>query len=122
MGGDDLMPDLHGWQNPIAKVTITRVDESADRLVAPLSGGGSVPSVKTYATGHMELRIDWEHQTLHSSLFVNGLSGVTQAHVHAGLPSESGPPVAFLIWSHAANGSGGGFALPHSHRHGRFTE
>lgn len=61
MGGDDLMPDLHGWQNPIAKVTITRVDESADRFVTPLSGGGSVPSVKTYATGHMELRIDWEH-------------------------------------------------------------
>lgn len=96
VGGDDLLADLHGWQNPVAKVTITCLDEAADRFVAPLGGGGSVPSVNTYATGHIELNIDWEHQTVHAALFTKGLSGITQAHIHVGLPSESGPPVAFL--------------------------
>ncbi len=25
-GGDDLLPDVHGWSGPVAKITITRVD------------------------------------------------------------------------------------------------
>lgn len=103
-GGDDLLADVHGWGNPIAKITITRVDEAANRFVAPLSGAGEVPIVATYATGHAEFKIDWEHQKVHYQLYVHGLSGVTQAHIHMGLPSENGGPVAFLFGPADATG------------------
>ncbi len=95
-GGNDLLPEVHGWRNPVARITITRIDDLANRFVAPLSGAGEVPTVATYATGLAELRIDWEHRNVHFSLHTNGLSGITQAHIHTGLASENGPPVAVL--------------------------
>ncbi len=96
-GGVDLLPEVHGWKNPVAKVTITAVDGQADRFSAPLSGAGEVPSVHTFASGSAKFRMLKEKQELYYELCVRDISGVTQAHIHNGLPSENGGVVAFLF-------------------------
>ncbi|MFC1764417.1 CHRD domain-containing protein [Planctomycetota bacterium] len=80
------------------------MDETANRFVAPLSGAGEVPPVLTFAQGVLELKIDWEHQAVHYGLHVNGLGGITQAHIHLGSPNENGAPVALVYGPSAATG------------------
>ncbi len=96
-GGADLMPEEKDWNNPVAKITITAVDPDANWFVADLSGAGEVPIVPNFATGKAFLRLNDQRQDLDFELVVDGISGVTQAHIHVGLPGENGPVVAFLF-------------------------
>lgn len=96
-GGADLTPDVSGWRNPVAKITITCIDADADRLVATLSGAGENPTVPSFATGWAAFEINDERRDVDYELHVEGISGVTQAHIHFGLPGVNAGVVAFLF-------------------------
>jgi len=103
-GGDDLLPDVHGWKNPVAKITITCISPNADRLMARLSGAGEVPTVPSFATGWATFEINDQRKDLDYELHVQGISGVTQSHIHFGLPGKNGGVVAFLFGRVPATG------------------
>lgn len=97
-GGGDLTVAAHGWTDPVAKVTVTRVADDADdadRFLARLSGAGEVPLVDTDATGRAKFTL--KNGRLSYKLNVDDIEGVTQAHIHLGLPNENGGVVAFLF-------------------------
>ncbi len=104
-GGADLLPDVHGWQNPVARVTITRVSPTGQRFGAPLSGrsevveadDGQVGMVDSAATGLAIFRLQNGETELAYRLTVSRLEGVTQAHIHIGMPHENAPVVVFLF-------------------------
>ncbi len=96
-GTGDLAVDMHSWTDPVAKVTITRISEDADKFFARLSGVGEVPSVQTVAIGRAHFKLDDSGNELEFSLNMDFIVGVTQAHIHIGLPNENGPVVAFLF-------------------------
>jgi len=96
-GSADLLVDVHAWSNPVAKITITRIDETATRLIAHLSGAGEVPIVHTFATGWATFKLNDQRKDLDYELQVRDISGVTQAHIHYGLPGKNGGPAAFLF-------------------------
>jgi hypothetical protein len=110
----DLTCSDHVWTDPVAKVTITRVDENGDEFMSRLSGEGEVPPVDTFALGRARFKLDDDHDSdsdndeddgddvkdesgLRFKLNVHDIEGVTQAHIHYGLPNENGPVVAFLF-------------------------
>jgi hypothetical protein len=103
-GVADLQPDIHDWANPVAKITITAVDEQADRFSATLSGAGEVPPVFTFATGSAKFRLHTDSQQLDYELNVCDISGVVQSHIHQGLPGENAGVVAFLYGPASASG------------------
>ncbi len=92
----DLFP-AHDWENPVAKVTITRISDNARIFLARASGFGEVPPVDTDATGRAKFILNRDETKLHFRLNVHDIEGVTQAHIHYGLPNENGPVVAFLF-------------------------
>ena len=96
-GGVDLDPGVSGWRNPVAKITITRVNETARRFTTDLSGAAEVPPVATFATGKATFEMDPWGPRLHYALDVEKISGVTQAHIHYESPSKNVPVVAFLF-------------------------
>ncbi len=96
-GGDDLLPEIHDWKNPVAKITITCIDQNADRFVARLSGAAQVPVVPTFATGWATFSLNDQRKDLDYELHVQGISGATQAHIHYGLPGKNGGVAAFLF-------------------------
>jgi len=96
-GTADLDPNVTGWRNPVAKIVITHVDESAGSFGTELSGAGEVPPVFTFSTGVATFELDAEESSLQFSLDVRKISGVMQAHIHQGPPSENAPVVAFLF-------------------------
>jgi len=96
-GGADLVPEDKGWKNPVAKITITAIDPDANWFVANLSGAAEVPIVPSFATGQATLKLNDQRQDLDFELAVEDISGVTQAHIHVGLPGENGPVAAFLF-------------------------
>ncbi len=97
MGGGDLSVEAHRWINPVAKVTITRVEADADEFLARLSGAGEVPPVATEAMGRARFELEEDDAELEFVLRVEDIEGVTQAHIHRGLPNMNGPVVAFLF-------------------------
>lgn len=92
----DLFP-AHDWDDPVAKVTITRVSNDARIFLSRASGFGEVPPVDTDATGRAKFILNHDETELRFELNVHDIEGVTQAHIHYGLPSENGPVVAFLF-------------------------
>ncbi|MFQ6024454.1 MAG: spondin domain-containing protein [Acidiferrobacterales bacterium] len=94
-GRGDLSGEPHAWVDPVAKVTITRIADNAKKFRADLSGVGEVPLVQTVATGNA--RFTLHRYELDYVLNANFIIGVTQAHIHMGLPNENGPIVAFLF-------------------------
>ena len=56
-GDGDLSAHDHGWTDPVTKVTVTQVSESAVRFETPLSGAGEVPVVGTDAQGRARLEL-----------------------------------------------------------------
>ena len=96
-GGGDLSAADHGWTDPVAKVTIVRVEAGANRFSAALSGAGEIPSVDTDAVGSAEFRLIDGGTGLRFALEARAIDGVTQAHIHIGPPNETGPVVAFLF-------------------------
>ncbi len=93
--GKKDLTDAHRWVGPIAKVTITKVDDAADFFLARLNGTGEVPPVITDAIGRA--RFEFDGSNLHFELNVFDTVGITMAHIHLGLPNENGPVVAFLF-------------------------
>ena len=61
---------------------------------ACLTGVQEVPSVSTITTGQFKAKL--HPLTLDFSLQIQKITGLTQAHIHLGLPGENGPIVAFL--------------------------
>lgn len=96
-GVADLDPAVHGWDNPVAKITITVVADSAHQFLAPLSGDGEVPVVATEASGRARFWLNHEKTELHFLLNVKDIDNVVAAHIHAGTAAENGPVVAFLF-------------------------
>jgi len=96
-GGVGLLPEVHGWKNPVAKITITCIDQNEDRFVARLSGAGEVPVLPTFATGSATFELNDRKKDIDYELHVEDISGVTQAHIHYGLPGDNGGTVAFLF-------------------------
>lgn len=96
-GVGDLLTGVHTWSDPTAKVTITRISEDADEFFARLSGVGEVPSVQTSATGRARFELDVSDNELKFKINTDFIVGVTQAHIHIGLPNVNGPVVAFLF-------------------------
>ena len=93
----DLKKDMHTWNDPTAKVTITRISKDADEFFARLSGVGEVPSVKTSATGSAHFELDESDYELEFKINTDFIVGVMGAHIHLGLPNENKPVVAFLF-------------------------
>ena len=89
----------HGWTDPVAKVTVTRVDRDARAFLAPLSGSGEEPPVDSTAHGQARMRLarDGDSVILGYRLEVFDLVDAAQAHIHLGSPDENGPVVAFLF-------------------------
>lgn len=104
VGGDDLLPEVHGWNEPVGKVTITRVDSDARKFLARLSGvaevvmdeDGNISTVETDARGKAKCKLKRDGTELAFKLAVEDLDEVAAAHIHVGLPSENGPVVAVL--------------------------
>jgi hypothetical protein len=99
MGGDDLVPAVHGWdvEAPVAKVTITVVADDAHNFLARLSGAAEVPSVHTDASGRARFWLNYEKTELHYHLRVKNIDNVVAAHIHSGSASENGPVAASLF-------------------------
>ena len=103
-GMGHLASDLHDWSNPVAKITVTLTDPNAQRFQANLSGAGEVPVVHSFARGAVSFELHGNNQALHYTINTRQISGVTAAHIHAGLPSENGPAIALLAGPMAATG------------------
>ncbi len=97
MDTGDLTAADHGWTDPVVKVTITRVADDARGFLARLSGSGEVPMVDTMATGRAIFRLNKDETELMYELEAFDIDGVTQAHIHMGMPNMNGPVVAFLF-------------------------
>jgi hypothetical protein len=97
LGIADLPAEVHNWDNPVVKTTITCVDEHASCFAAPMSGAGEVPPVCTFAAGKAHFILARKSRKLYFTIKVNQIFGVTQAHIHHGLPNANGPVVAFLF-------------------------
>lgn len=111
-GGNDLDPAVHGWIDPVAKVTITRVDMDADKFVAPLSGagevvgggGGDIGFVDSAATGLARFKLNKAGDELRYSLVVDSIVDAVQSHIHLGPPDVNAPVVVFLFGPSAPGG------------------
>ena len=103
MGGADLTTTAHAWTDPVAKVTITRISDSATKFRAGLSGVSEVSMVETVANGRAEFKLKTDK--LDYDLKADFIVGVLQAHIHLGLPDANGPPVAFLFGPVSAGGA-----------------
>lgn len=99
-----LTPEMHNWANPVAKITVTLTDPNAQRFQADLSGAGEVPVVYSFAEGHAAFELHNNNGALHYKIGVSQISGVTAAHIHAGLPHENGSVVAVLAGPMSATG------------------
>ena len=103
-GIDDLPAGVHDWINPVVKTTITCIDEDAVIFSAPMSGAGELAPVCTFATGKANFILAHQMGKLYFMVDVGQIFGVTQAHIHYGLPDASGPAVAFLYGPEAPTG------------------
>jgi hypothetical protein len=95
-GNADLSVSEHGWSGALGKVTITRLLADGNEFQASTRGAGEVPPVDTDATGRTRVKLNHTETELGFQVLLRQISGVTQAHIHYGLPSENGPVVAFL--------------------------
>jgi len=104
VGGNDLLPLLHGWAGPVARVTITALRPTARRFVAQLRGNrvvsfgddGNRTFVDSVARGAATFRLLSDDQALSFILKVRRIVDVTDAELRVGLPDENGPVVATL--------------------------
>jgi len=98
-GVGDLSVGDHGWNEPLAKITITHVAGDAMKFLARLSGAGEVPPVMSTNTwGQADFTLNDDISELSYRLKALRIeSGVTQASVHLGLPDDNGPVVAYLF-------------------------
>lgn len=99
-----LASEMHNWANPVAKITVTLTDPNAQRFEADLSGAGEVPMVYSFARGQATLELHSNDQALFYKMDVSQISGITAAHIHAGMPHENGPAVALLAGPMPATG------------------
>ncbi len=63
---------------------------------AMLSGGESVPAVKTMAKGEATFTLSKDGKSLSCKVTVSDIENVTAAHIHLGKKGENGPPVALI--------------------------
>lgn len=76
--------------------------DKAQTFVATLSGTKEVPAVNTIGSGTAKFTV--HDSTISYELTVQGMVGVTAAHIHLGGVGTSGAPVATLY--HGKGGSG----------------
>ena len=111
-GGTDLLPEIHGWTGPVARVTVTRVRGGATRFSARLRGTSEVVSdpdgnhtfVDSVGRGRAVFRMRELDSEVKVVLKARRIHNVTQAHIHLGLPDDNGPIVATLFASPAPVG------------------
>ena len=65
---------------------------------------GEVPIVRSFGSGVATLELNEQRRDLDYELHVKNISGVTQAHIHYGLPGKNGGVVAFLYGLESASG------------------
>jgi hypothetical protein len=58
---------------------------------ARLSGAQEVPPVTSSGSGNSRIEVNDAHTQLTTTVNVNGLSNITEAHIHAGPPGVDGP-------------------------------
>jgi CHRD domain len=61
---------------------------------ARLTGSAQVPPVQTNALGFADLDVTAGGDRLEYDIYVTNIEGVTQAHIHRGSSSETGPVIA----------------------------
>jgi hypothetical protein len=103
-GVGHLDSERHDWSNPVGKITVTLTDPNAQRFETDLSGAGEVPLVYSFAQGAVSFELHDDNQALHYRIDAHQISGVTAAHIHAGLPGENGPAIAVLAGPMPATG------------------
>lgn len=96
-GGIGDLLSAHNWDDPVAKVTATRVSDSGFKFFAPLSGAGEVPIVESDASGRATFVLSQDEEKLSFELKVHNIANVVQAHIHDGLPDENGPVLVFMF-------------------------
>lgn len=76
--------------------------DNADSFAAtPLTGSNAVPPTGSQATGSATFDISGD--SVQFTIQVNGITGVTLAHLHAGAPAGSGP-VAVQLFTNSGTG------------------
>ncbi|MDX2183260.1 MAG: CHRD domain-containing protein [Gemmatimonadaceae bacterium] len=92
---------------PLAFATLAACSDDStapgpgERFAADLSGAGVVPAVTTTASGRAEFEFVGE-DAIRFTLSVNGMTGITQAHLHSGTPTQNG---TLRVWLLPVNGT-----------------
>ena len=94
LGGDDLLPGIHGWTDPVAMVMVERIPLN---FGARLDGSQEVPSVDTETTGRFHMAFNSYLSKAKFDLRVRDGQAITQAHLHCAPAGSNGPVVAFLF-------------------------
>ena len=94
MGGDDLVPGIHGWTDPVAMVMVERISL---KFAAKLDGSQEVPPVDTETMGRFRMAFNSYLSEAKFELKVRDGYAITQAHLHCGAAGSNGPVVAFLF-------------------------
>lgn len=83
----------------VATLLTASIGFSAEKgsFSAILSGGDSVPHVKTAAKGKAVFTLSKDGKELTYKLTVTDIENVTAAHIHQGKKGKNGPPVAGLF-------------------------
>lgn len=102
---------LHGLGAALAAPR-TAVQEAL-LLRAALGGAAEVPPVTTGATGEAVLIVEPDGATVRFALTVDGIQGITAAHLHLGAAGVAGPPIASLYDASGAEAPGGPFDAEH---------
>jgi hypothetical protein len=85
--------------------TVTAQEDQANTFTSRLIGANETPAVASNAVGHATFRITDNDTKIHFRISANGLSGITQSHIHLGAKGVKGPVVLFLFQAPAATGS-----------------
>ncbi|MDQ6918681.1 MAG: CHRD domain-containing protein [Candidatus Dormibacteraeota bacterium] len=77
--------------------TTVTASAPATHFVANLTGAQEVPPVDSAGTGRLDIRLVSNGTRLRFKLTSNGVSQITQSHIHIGAPGANGPVTVFFF-------------------------
>ncbi|MEW6118119.1 MAG: CHRD domain-containing protein [Nitrospirota bacterium] len=102
-GTDSSLSDQSSAQRGTSSMPSTGMKSAAKSdFSAQLSGTSEVPSVTTDASGQATFRLSEDGKSLNYTITASNLDNPTAAHIHIGEAGESGPPVAPVAITGAA--------------------